>query len=288
MRILRVLNNNVVLARSVTHGGEVIVTGRGIGFQATHGEEVEAGKIARIFVPADGRDPDHLAEMLAGLPAARIAQVAEALDAAGAPESLRSSITLVTAIADHIEAVAARSRGGGAEVTYPLRAEVEALYPGEYDLARRLVSELNRTELNRGEPLPESEATALALHLVNAGFSTGDLTDTYRMTGVIQQMLEIASAELGVELEAASISVARFITHLRYLFVRLSRDEQLDHAASPLTAQLLAAYPREAACARKAAAVAELRFDCELTDDEVAYLTLHIARLGETERNNND
>ena len=40
-------------------------------------------------------------------------------------------------------------------------------------------------------PLPESEAIALALHLVNAGFASGDLSQTYRMTGLIQQLIAI-------------------------------------------------------------------------------------------------
>ena len=33
-----------------------------------------------------------------------------------------------------------------------------------------------------GGALPRSEAVALALHLVNAGFSGGDLSATYTMT----------------------------------------------------------------------------------------------------------
>ena len=79
--------------------------------------------------------------------------------------------------------------------------------------------------------------------------------------------------------ESASISTARFITHARYLFVRLARGAQLDHGNSPLTKELLRAHPREMAIARKVAHVVELRFGQPLTDDEIAYLGLHVARL---------
>ena len=43
MEILRVFNNNVVLAKG-GDGGEVILTGRGLGFQAKPGQTVEIGR----------------------------------------------------------------------------------------------------------------------------------------------------------------------------------------------------------------------------------------------------
>ena len=64
MEILRVFNNNLVLALD-EHGRDVILTGRGLGFQARPGQQVDTSKIVRTFVPLDGRDPDHLAERLA-------------------------------------------------------------------------------------------------------------------------------------------------------------------------------------------------------------------------------
>ena len=283
MQILRVFNNNVVLARDSARGDgvdEVVVTGRGIGFQARQGDDIDESKIAKVFVPADGRDPDHSAEMLAGLPADRVAEVSAALETIGAPEPLRAKLTLVTALTDHIVNAAQRAREG-IVIEYPLHSEVVALYPVEYQLGTALLREINRLHA-RKEQLPDHEATALALHFVNAGFATGDLSQTYRMTGLIQQMLEVVAADLGVRLDPTSISVARFITHVRYLFVRLHRNEQLNHLNSPLTEQLLAAYPAEVACARKVASVIELRFDSTLTEDEIVYLGLHIVRLGET------
>ena len=176
---------------------------------------------------------------------------------------------------DHI--INARERASrGEEIAYPLRAEVQHLYPAEYTQGERLLEHIN---ILFDATLPTTEATALAMHLVNAGFNTGDLAHTYRMTGLIQQMMQIIAAEFGVEFEAASINVARFITHIRYLFVRLEQGKQLERGNSPLARELTRSYPREVECARKVAAVVELRFDTELTEDEIAYLALHIVRL---------
>lgn len=61
-----------------------------------------------------------------------------------------------------------------------------------------------------GGALPDCEAVALALHLVNAGFSTGDLSPTYTMTGVIQQMLTVIEGYYGITLDQNSVNVAAF------------------------------------------------------------------------------
>lgn len=96
MKILRVFNNNVVLAKDGAR--EVIVTGRGLGFQAKPGQRVDDAKIVRVFVPADGRDPDHIAELLSEIPPEIIRLVTDAMTATGLAEQAESQPTLVMAL----------------------------------------------------------------------------------------------------------------------------------------------------------------------------------------------
>lgn len=236
MKILRVFNNNVVLAKDGAR--EVIVTGRGLGFQAKPGQRVDDAKIVRVFVPADGRDPDHIAELLSEIPPEIIRLVTDAMTATGLAEQAESQPTLVMALADHITGAVQRAQRH-VNIAYPLQAEVQSLYASEYAQASRLVNELNR-HLNG--VLPGSETVALALHLVNAGFANGDLSDTYKMTGVIQQMLTIIEQTYGVSLDQHSVNVGRFITHLRYLFVRIHQGKQLDKEPELIIASIRQSY----------------------------------------------
>ena len=277
MEILRVFNNNVVLARDDA-GREVILTGRGLGFQARPGRTVDPTLVTRTFIPADGRDPDHLAELLAGIPPEHVQLVGEALAEAGLDARASASPTLVIALADHVSFALRRQRLGVA-VEYPVVAEVKNLYAGEYAQARALLAAINARS---DEPLPDAEAVALALHLVNAGFASGDLSWTYTMTGVIQQMMDVIGQSYGLELDPGCVSVGRFVTHLRYLFVRIEQHEQLDQQHSPVGGAIRAAYPRAVACAERLASIVELRLGSPLTDDEVSYLALHMARVTET------
>lgn len=272
MQLLRVFNNNVVLAR---RGAEdVIVTGRGIGFQAHPGTEVDPAKVVKVFVPDSGRDPDHMAAMIAGIPGEYVQLVIDAMHSVDMSEALRSKLTLVVAIADHIHGAVNR----GNAVSYPLEAEVRHLYAEDFALAQQLL-----TAINGGlhKPLAPDEAVAITLHLVNAGFAVGDLSGTYRMTGLIQQILAVIGSHNDTELNSEDISVARFITHLRYLFVRMAEHQQLDSDDRQVATAISARYPDAVETAQMVANLIELRLDSALTPDEVSYLTLHIARLEE-------
>lgn len=277
MEILRVFNNNVVLAKD-EHAGEVILTGRGLGFQARPGARVDPKKVVRTFVPSDGRDPDHLAEMLSCISPDVIQVVSDAMHAAGLLDLSENKPMLVMALSDHVSFALQRIKTGIA-VEYPIQAEVQHLYPEEYAKGLQLLEALN-ARLNN--VLPDAEAIALALHLVNAGFSTGDLTYTYTMTGIIQQMLAVVESRCKVRLESSSINVGRFITHLRYLFVRIHQHKQLEgDERSPIATAIMQSYPDAMDCAEQLATIVELRFDVNLTDDEIAYLALHVYRVAQ-------
>lgn len=275
MDILRVFNNNVVLARSAGND-EVILVGRGLGFQAKPGQPVDPKRVMRTFVPSDGRDPDHLAELLADVPPEYVALLSEAMVKAGLDQQVHDSPTLVIALADHV-AFAQKRLAADISVEYPLLAEVQHLYPKEYAEGRRLWASLRELDMD----LPEAESVAFTLHLVNAGFASGDLSQTYRMTGVIQQMLDVIATTYDIDLDQSSANVGRFITHLRYLFVRIHEHAQLakDHAAINLA--IRQAHPVALQCAERLAHIMELRLGSGLTEDELAYLTLHVARVAD-------
>ena len=279
MKVVRVFNNNVVLAQDAG-GGEVVLTGRGLGFQARPGQQVDPAKIVQTFVPTDGREPGVLGALLAEIPPEHIALAQEALaevgDAAG-------SGTLV-ALADHLSFAIKRHRQG-LQLEYPLQAEVAHLYPDELARARRILAVVNRRlDAQHTPQLPSAEAVPIALHLVNAGFATGDLSLTYTMTGVLGQLFEVVEQTYGRSFDTSDVNAARFITHLRYFFVRARTGRQLHNGQLAFGTAMRTAYPEAYACALRLRAVLELRLDHPVSEDEVTYLTMHVARLTTPDR----
>jgi beta-glucoside operon transcriptional antiterminator len=274
VKALRVLNNNVVLARD-KKGQEVILTGRGIGFSSRQGKPIDPALIVRVFVPADGRDPDHLSEALALIDEEVLRAVVIALGEAGIEGRESTRPTLAIAVADHVAGALDRA-ARGIVIEYPLCAEARTLYATEYAQAQLLLAAVNK----RVSPqLAASEATALALHLVNAGFASGDLSFTYTMTGVIQQMLAVVTERYGLDVSQESMSAARFITHVRYLFVRIQQHRQLTGQESTIGKGIRQHYPEATRTAQRLATIVELRLGQHLSEDEVSYLALHVARM---------
>ena len=279
MRISRIYNNNVVL--TVDHvGKESVMIGRGIAFGKRKGQLVDPSAVEQTFVPEKGMSGERLSMTLSEIPA-DILSIATLLESKVRAEgALELSNSFILPLADHLHYAVVRARDG-VRVEYPLAPEVTVLYPREVEYGRtvlQMVRERLQVELDPNEAIP------LALHLVNAQFATADMSQAFRMTEVFAQVFEIIEASYERKIDPDSMSAARFVTHLRYLFVRASRASanhaEDDEVSQPsLLAALRADVPRAYACAQKVLLVLQMQLKQSLTRDELTYLTIHIARL---------
>lgn len=279
MRISRIYNNNVVLTVD-HHGKESVMIGRGIAFGKHKGQLVDPAAVEQTFVPEQGMSGERLSMTLSEIPA-EILSIATLLESKVRAEgALELSNSFILPLADHLHYAVVRARDG-VRVEYPLAPEVTVLYPREVEYGRtvlQMVRERLQVELDPNEAIP------LALHLVNAQFATADMSQAFRMTEVFAQVFEIIEASYERKIDPDSMSAARFVTHLRYLFVRASRASanhaEDDEVSQPsLLAALRADAPRAYACAQKVLLVLQMQLKQSLTRDELTYLTIHIARL---------
>ena len=280
MRISRIYNNNVAL--TVNHlGQEAVVIGRGIAFGKRKGQMIDPATVEQTFVPEQGMSGERLSLTLSEIPA-EILSIATGLESrVRADGALELSNSFIIPLADHLHYAVMRAREG-VRVDYPLAPEVTLLYPREVEYGRSVIAAVRerlQVQMDPGEAIP------LALHLVNAQFATADMSQAFRMTEVFAQVFEIIEASYERTINPDSISAARFVTHLRYLFVRASRTstnraEDVDEVSQPsLLAALRSDAPRAYACAQKVLLVLQMQLKQSLTRDELTYLTIHIARL---------
>lgn len=274
MRISKVFNNNVVLGVDDA-GGEVVLIGRGLGFQAKPGDDVDHGKVERTFTPSEGQTPERIAAFLGEIPMTDIALTEEIVALGATTLGPYVGPRMLLPLADHLSFALRRAREG-ITIDYPLQWEVAALYPKEVGFSR-IVLELvhQRTDVR----LPDLEAIPFALHFVNARFGQDDLTKTMEMTEVFGAVLDVVRDRLHVTVDEDSLDVTRFITHLRYLFLRQEKGALPGADQQRLYDVVQESNPAELACAHEVATLLERRFDWHLSRNEVLYLTLHIARL---------
>ena len=270
MRIEHVVNNNMVLA--LDHADrQVILVGSGLGHATRRGRPVDEERVARVFV---SEDAELLSRIPSGIPPEHVRLVCAALADAGLQRLVHDDARVVPLV-DHLSR-ALRRVESGVQTHYALISEVTHLYADEYARAQARVPAINNRSAVKP---PDAEAIGVALHLGNVGFLSADPASTCRMTHLIQQLVRVVGEELGCDLDQGSVSLGRFVLHLRYLFVRIHEHQQLDQRQSLVGLAIRDVFPEAVECATRLAALVQAHLDAALTDDEVAYLALHVARL---------
>lgn len=274
---VRMFNTNVVLALDAEHSRVVICTGKGVAFGLSQGERVPGDKIEAVFVPEDSGRSQALAQAL-GLTDPHSFDAAQAIcQMAGRRLGLARPEILVLAVADHLDQAQRRARQG-VTVDIPLVWEVAHLYPNELE-AGRCALEIAREHL--GVELPDSEATAFALHFVGAQFDEVPVDQTVRMTRTLEGIFDVLDTNAGQPLQRWDQPAARFIAHLRFLFARLGCGEKGVGAPEAVARALADVDPLISRSTDDIAEVIEREWGWHVGDDERAYIALHVYRLFE-------
>ncbi len=271
--IRRVYNNNVVLGTEFD-GTEVVLLGKGLGFQRRPGDLIDPAG-AQHFVSEQPYRATQVAELLSDASFEQ-AEVARAIvEIARDDLAMQISQALLLPVLDHL-CFAIRRAQEGIVIDFPLRWEVAQIFPAEAAAGRRA---LDLVEQRLGVRLQDDEWVAFALHFINHRWAGGDLGKTLAMTDTIARSFKLLEAEWGTQIDQNSMSSARFVTHIRYLFVRALEDRQLSGSQVDVMEPVRTSYPAAADSAVRLAALISDAVNRELTPEEVSYLALHTARL---------
>ncbi|MDF2046985.1 MULTISPECIES: PRD domain-containing protein [Microbacterium] len=276
MQVVRVFNNSVVLAVD-RRGIEQILMGRGVGFHVRAGSTVDMRLVEKRFTPGPSASVERIVALLRDIPSKHLALADEVLRVARGILGKGIGGHVLLPLADHISFALRRVAEGTTPIDYPLRWEVRQLYPAEAAVGKRA---LDIIEHRTGMRLPDQEAIPLALHFVNAQLGDADVKAALQMTQVLSQTLDIVQSTFGLAIDEESAPVARFVTHLRFLFAREQSGRIVaGDGDDSLLEALRASRPDAYAAAQRIADLFAARFDRALSTDEVLYLTLHVSRL---------
>lgn len=213
--------------------------------------------------------------MLADTPLVCVRAAARIAELAGERLGLTVGQALILPLADHLHFAMQRALDG-TRMEYPLLWEVSHLYPEEYAVGKEAVPIADAALQVRLDP---DEAVAIAMQLVNAQFVTPGIGSAMRMTETITRIFQVVETTFAVPIDRHSMNATRFVTHLRYVFARVSTGAQINEPHPTLFDAISQAHPEAMACAAKVRYLIEMAMEASLTPDETAYLGLHIARL---------
>lgn len=269
--IKKVLNSSVVLVED-ERGVERVLLGKGIGFGAKQGDSVAPEATDRVFVALDDADQRNLVELLAQIPGEFVELTrAIVLDAENSGIQLDAHIYLT--LTDHLHFAVERHRRG-LQVTNRLAWEVRTVYPGEYEVGLRALALLRE---RTGVALPDEEAANIAFHLVNSEVGR-PAVDSIRVVGLVSDITTIVTHSGGVALDGDDLHTRRFLTHLQFFAERLFSGRLAGQDDDLLFATMTQKHPRAVATAERVRAFVRKEHGVEISDEEVGYLALHIAR----------
>lgn len=279
MRIKKVINNNILCAVD-EKGNELIVTGRGIGFQRHRGEILDPALVERTYRMEEKSGQRKLRELVEKIPIEHLSLTENLIRhiQTQIPQKLNESL-LIT-LADHISFAIARKEQG-VEFSNPLKGPIMSYYPAEYCLGQHCLKVI-RGEL--GVSLHEDEAAFIALHIVNAELNT-DMSEMFEITKFLEGAIAVVEYFYQKQFDRESLDFNRFVVHLRYFAQRLFQNKLMEDTREERDAlfrELIMKNCKEHyKCALCIADYVRNTYQKTLSDEELTYLTIHLKRINE-------
>lgn len=273
MRIEKVINNNVVSAHDDSHI-EIIVMGKGIGFQKKQGDAIEQDRIEKIYRMENKEILGRFEELLAKLPLVHLQVSNDIISYAKKELETELNQNIYITLTDHINFALVRFQEGNI-FHNALVNEVKMFYPKEYEIG---MFGLKLIENKTNVKLPEDEAASIALHIVNAEFNT-KMRDIWGVTNLIQSIMDIVDEELRLKPGEENTPREEFITNLKFLGKRILLEPNKKDKSDALIDFVRQQYPKEYACVVKIAEFVKKQYECTITEEEKAYLVLDLRKM---------
>lgn len=274
MKVDKVINNNLV--RSHKDGKEVLVMGKGLGYQKVRNDLIDESLIERIYVIEGKKKRNHLEELISKIPYKYFQTTNEIITYATNSLGKNLNDTIWLGLTDHISFAIERAEKG-IPVRNALLWEISRFYNHEYLIGKEALKIINK---RHQVELPDDEAGFIALHIVNAQMDDETkMQQTMHMTKTIQKILDIVKYQYGSEFNESSLHFERFVTHLKYFLQRLMKGKEIINEDLGFIEVIRLKYPNEYKCSKRIEDYIRKELNCEMTEDELIYLAIHIRRV---------
>ncbi|NRY58982.1 BglG family transcription antiterminator LicT [Clostridium beijerinckii] len=273
MIIKKIFNNNAILAKDSSKQ-EIVIMGRGVGFKKSVGDQVDENLIEKTFILKQKDASEKFKLLLEDIPTEHVSLCYDIIEYAKNMLSVELNDYIYITLTDHIS-YALKLFDEGLNRPNALIWEIKKFYPKEFEIGLKAL-DLIQSETNK--KLPEDEAGNIALHLINAqtNNSSNKVEDIAHQTKMIQDILNIIKYTYNIALNEKSLNYERFVTHLRFFFQRLNKNEKMEKEEDDfLLKQVKTKYKKAYECMLKI----QKYLEKELSDEEQLYLTIHIQRV---------
>lgn len=267
--IIKVLNNNTVLAKHDHE--EIIVMFKGIGFGKKAGECLEIPPQAKKYLMQKTyQSKDRFQNIIEYIDPIYLEISDEILKRAEA-RFAKIDYNILLPLADHIFFTMKRMKENILP-SNPFHYDIQLLFPDEYEVAqeaRDIIFQYTSQMIN------DDEVGFITLH-VHSAVSTNKVVESMEATRIIHEQILQLQNDLNIVIDVHSISYARLMNHIKFLIVRINTGEKLQMDISEFTKDK---FPFAYQQAQQMCDSLSKILKKEMPETEVGYLALHLERI---------
>jgi transcriptional antiterminator len=272
LNVKKTLNNNVLIAQHDAYG-EVVLIGKGIGFNRKSGDPIQNDIAEKMFVLKGEKEQEQYKNLLPLLDEDISNVIISAIELIRERTNSFLNEHIHIALTDHI-LFAINRLMRGMEIRNPFLVETRTLYPFEYEIAREVVGMINdMTDVN----LPEGEVGFIALH-IHSAMMNKDLSEVNQHSQLISRLTSMIEQQLDVTINKESVDYMRLVRHIRYTIERVLREERVEEPEK-IAKLLKEEYPLCYNLSWKLIKMMQQTLRKPVYDAEAVYLTMHLQRI---------
>jgi len=154
----------------------------------------------------------------------------------------------------------------------PFLLEIKNMYKDEFEIGLKAQEMI----LERiGIDITQDEVGFIALHL-SAAREDKEIKETLKNTRIIKSIVEIIEKELILSVENDALVYSRLINHFKASIDRAIRGESVNN---PLLDNIKKEFKQAFYIANKIKQLIEKELDVRVSEEEIGYMAIHIARI---------
>lgn len=274
MKITRILNNNVVEAKN-EHNNPLIIIGRGIGHNRKRNDTITMSDADEMFLLTNKNLFPSIENLLTSVSTDLIETSNKIVSYGKKRLGHNLNQNIIISLTDHLDYAIARARDGFTTPN-PLNWDIRRFYPQEYEVGLYALQVVKKFQFT---VLPEDEAGFIAMHFVDASIEGSQSHNITSLTRIIKRVLEVVETNIE-NVDTESLAYSRFIRHVQYMAIRVIDHAPTSEDSDPDIMRLVfAKYPKEFNIAKLVRKELNTDFDVEISESELMYVTMHLARL---------
>ncbi|PKM69101.1 MAG: antitermination protein BlgG [Firmicutes bacterium HGW-Firmicutes-2] len=270
--ILKIMNNNVIWVLDAKNKAETVLIGKGIGFGVKPGQQVEIPQdaIDKVFITYDQKTmKDYIA--LAESIDSNIMEVCTEIIIYAEEKLGKLSHRVYPVLTDHI-AFAIERLKSQMVIQNPFLMEIKGIYQDEFEIGLRAQSMILK---KIGIDITEDEVGFIALHL-NAARENKEVKEIMKNTRLIKTVIDNIEAALDYKVDMDSFTYQRLVSHIKGSIERARLGQTIKN---PLLESIKVEFANSYGIAAKIRTTVERELSIKISDDEVGYMAIHIARI---------